>query len=111
MCASARLLRVPGTPLLEVKCDAGSHALVAESADPVWMRRPSTAAAFAARDDPVESAEVLGKVEGSQERLTTQESILTGNVQQKTDALVREDLVFDGRSEPDVDRPRSGPRR
>ena len=75
------------------------------------MRGPSPTTALSSCNDPVQRVDVTGQVHGTEERLATQEPILTRNIQQVPDASVREVLVLDGRSQPDVTRPSTKPRR
>ena len=110
MSASSGLLRIPVPPLLEMEGDAGVHALVADPPDPVRMRGPSLAAAFSARDDPVQCLDMHRQIQGAQEWLATQKPIPTGNIRQKTDTAVSEVLIFDTRSQPDMGRPGIFPR-
>ena len=90
--------------------NAGAHTLIAEPADPVWMRGPRPTAALSSCNDPVQRADVLGQVNGAEKWLAAQEPKLTRNIQQVPDAAVGEMLVLNGRSQPNVTRPRTGPR-
>ena len=91
--------------------NAGVYTLIAEPPDPVRMRGPSLTTALSSCNDPVQPVDVTRQVHGTEERLTTQEPTLTRNIQQVPDASVREVLVLDGCSQPDVARPRTRPGR
>jgi hypothetical protein len=56
-CISTRLRRST-TPLLEKKGDLLPHACVTNFANPVYVHRPSSGTAFAARDHPVNASQV-----------------------------------------------------
>ena len=87
---------------LKWKATPAPHALISEGTNPVRVRRSGLTTAFSSRDDPMQFADVLRQVDGTQERLATEEPVPAGNIQQGQDAPVSEVLVLDRRSQPDM---------
>ena len=113
----------PSSPIPQVSCGYQLPHCLKWKATPAfthWSRRRRIQSGCVGRARPPLSPPAMiqcsppmyaDRSTGAQKRLAAQESISTGNVQQKTDPAISEELVLDGGSEPDMGWPSTGPRR